>query len=267
MVSVRLLWNNEYMNSLTLPVKDVRTVSDTKRAFYAAHPRPINSIYRRVIEELMVEMHLLSVNVDFQYDPLYALGVVTVFDKFMQGYRPERDIDSIFQALCQSVGGDATHYRQQAEQLRSEASMMSPDAFVEQTTSLSVASGEGLMGQLRAIADREKFKYSRLFGVGLLTILEHMNPEVVKSNETLEKYLKPMADALKLPAEKLQKDLEVYRSNLDKFAQAQVVMADIMAAERKRKEQRQKDRAAMAEPADATPTPTDTTSDSSSQSE
>lgn len=252
------------MNSLTLPVKDVRTVSDTKRAFYAAHSRPINSIYRRVIEELMVEMHLLSVNVDFQYDSLYALGVVTVFDKFMQGYRPERDVESIFRALCQAVGADAAHYRQQAEQLLAEASTLAPDAFLNQVAHLSEASGEGLMGQLRAIADRPKFKYSRLFGVGVLTVLEHMNPEVVKNDELLATYLTPVAEALHLPADKLQKDLEVYRSNLDKFAQAQAVMADIMAAERKRKEQRQQEKEAAATPADTTPAPADTPSETSS---
>jgi len=41
-------------------VNNVRTVSDTKRAFYTLHTRPINTIYRRVVEELIVEMHLLS---------------------------------------------------------------------------------------------------------------------------------------------------------------------------------------------------------------
>ncbi|HAX86545.1 MAG TPA: photosystem II biogenesis protein Psp29, partial [Cyanobacteria bacterium UBA11370] len=66
-------------------MNNVRTVSDTKRDFYNCHTRPINSIYRRVVEELMVEMHLLSVNVDFRYDPIYALGVVTSFNRFMQG--------------------------------------------------------------------------------------------------------------------------------------------------------------------------------------
>ncbi|MFM8003381.1 MAG: photosystem II biogenesis protein Psp29, partial [Dolichospermum sp.] len=49
-------------------VNNVRTVSDTKKTFYTLHTRPINTIYRRVVEELMVEMHLLSVNVDFSYD-------------------------------------------------------------------------------------------------------------------------------------------------------------------------------------------------------
>ncbi len=73
-------------------VSTVRTVSDTKRAFYTLHTRPINSIYRRVVEEMMVEMHLLSVNADFRYDPIYALGVVTTFDRFMLGYRPDTDL-------------------------------------------------------------------------------------------------------------------------------------------------------------------------------
>ena len=63
-------------------MSNVRTVSDTKRSFYALHTRPISSIYRRVVEELMVEMHLLSVNVDFSYDSIYALGVVTTFDRY-----------------------------------------------------------------------------------------------------------------------------------------------------------------------------------------
>ena len=72
-------------------MNNVRTVSDAKRAFYTLHTRPINSIYRRVVEELMVEMHLLFVNTDFSYDAIYALGVVTAFDRFMQGYRPEHD--------------------------------------------------------------------------------------------------------------------------------------------------------------------------------
>jgi photosystem II biogenesis protein Psp29 len=80
-------------------VDKIRTVSDSKRDFYTRHTRPINSVYRCVVEELLVEMHLLSVNVDFHYDPIYALGVVTSFEKFMEGYRPGR-INRIFLMLC-----------------------------------------------------------------------------------------------------------------------------------------------------------------------
>ena len=82
-------------------MNNVRTVSDTKRAFYGQHTRPINAIYRRVVEELMVEMHLLLVNADFNYDSIYALGVVNTFDRFMKGYEPESDRTSIYTAIIQ----------------------------------------------------------------------------------------------------------------------------------------------------------------------
>ena len=45
-------------------VTNLKTVSDTKRSFYTHYNKPINSVYRRVVEELLVEMHLLSVNAD-----------------------------------------------------------------------------------------------------------------------------------------------------------------------------------------------------------
>ena len=99
---------------------NLSTVSDTKRNFYSTHTRPINSIYRRVVEELMVEMHLLSTNVDFAYNPIYALGVVSSFDRFMTSYRPETDKQSIFVALCQSMGGNAEQYRSEERRVGKE---------------------------------------------------------------------------------------------------------------------------------------------------
>ena len=50
----------------------------------------------------MVEIHLLRVNQDFRYDPIFALGVVNTFDRFMEGYEPATDRDSIFNALCRA---------------------------------------------------------------------------------------------------------------------------------------------------------------------
>jgi len=226
-------------------VNDVRTVSDTKRAFYTSHTRPINSIYRRVVEELMVEMHLLSVNADFRYNPIYALGVVTTFDRFMQGYRPDADKASIFNALCQAMGGNPDQYRQQAEQLRSEASSLSVESFQENLKHLDTAYGDGLMAQLRGVADNPNFKYSRLFGVGLYALLEQMNPAIAKDNQQRDAFLESVSQSLKLPTEKIQRDLEIYRSNLDKFAQAQAALEDILKADHKKKEERAKQKDAV----------------------
>ncbi len=188
----------------------------------------------------MVEMHLLSVNADFHYDPIYGLGVVTAFDRFMQGYRPEADKESIFNALCQALQDDAQKYRQNAEQLRSEVTALTADSFLSQAKQLDGASSGLLFDTLRSVTSQEKFKYSRLFAIGLYTILELLDPSLVKDESRRNQALKTLSDALKFSDDKVQKDLELYRGNLDKIAQAQIVMEDILKADRKKKEDRAK---------------------------
>jgi photosystem II biogenesis protein Psp29 len=220
-------------------VNNVRTVSDTKRTFYNRHTRPINTIYRRVVEELMVEMHLLSVNADFSYNPIYALGVVTTFDRFMQGYLPEQDKESIFNALCQAIEEDPQRYRQDAHRLQALAqSSASKDliGWLSQTTHLD--RDADLAEQLIAIAKNANFKYSRLFAIGLFSLLELSDPELVKDEKQRIEALRTVASGLHLSDDKLTKDLDLYRSNLDKMAQALIVMADMLAADRKKREQR-----------------------------
>lgn len=229
-------------------MSDVRTVSDTKRAFYASHTRPINSIYRRVVEELMVETHLLSVNVDFRYDPIYALGVVTTFDRFMQGYRPDQDKPSIFNALCQAVGGDPHTYRQEAEQLQADAAQTSIDQVLTTLKDPTSESTSTLIEKLRSVVENSNFKYSRLFAIGLYTLLEQMDAEALKDETQRNQVLEQVCEALKLSTDKVQKDLELYRGNLEKMVQAQAVMEDILQAGRKKKEDRAKEKEAIATP-------------------
>ena len=230
-------------------MSNLRTVSDTKRDFYHLHTRPVNSIYRRVVEELIVEMHLLSVNVDFHYDPIYAFGVVTSFNRFMAGYRPERDKEPIFDALCKAVGNGPEQYKQDAERLKTLAERLTGKELVSWFSSPTPVEGVGdLHSTVTAIADNPKFKYSRLFAIGLYTLLEQADSELVKDEKQRNDALKEIGNALHLPEEKLQKDLELYRSNLEKMAQVQLVMEDAIKAERKKREQRAQDNNKAATP-------------------
>ncbi len=219
-------------------MNNVRTVSETKRTFYSLHTRPINTIYRRVVEELMVEMHLLGVNTDFKYNSIYALGVVTAFDRFMQGYKPEEDFESIYNALIKSVEEDPQKYKQDAKKLEDLAKSLAAKDLVSNISQLRLGNNSDLQGLLEDIANNPKFKYSRLFAIGLYTLLENSDPEMVKDEKLRNEALKTIANSLHLSEDKLSKDLDLYRSNLDKMAQAAVVMADMIAAERKRREQR-----------------------------
>jgi photosystem II biogenesis protein Psp29 len=246
-------------------VNTVRTVSDTKRAFYTLHTRPIASVYRRVVEELMVEIHLLRVNENFCYDPIFALGVVGTFDRFMDGYEPTADRDSIFSALCRSEEIDPAQFRAQAQiaeavgtQHQSAESLL---AWIKQAVETN---GGDMAGALHTIAHNAKFKYSRLFAIGLYNLIEAADPTLVTDEAKLNAYIEQIAEPLNLSASKIQKDLELYRSNLDKLQQARKAMAEFIEGERRRQQQRaeaQQQAAVVAESTD--PQEPDSTASSS----
>ncbi|NEQ43577.1 MAG: photosystem II biogenesis protein Psp29 [Leptolyngbya sp. SIOISBB] len=219
-------------------MSNVRTVSDTKRTFYENFDRPVTSVYRRVVEELMVEMHLLSVSGDFVYDAIYALGIVTTFDTFMEGYRPENDVEPIFSALCHSIKSTPEQYRDDAQQALSTVDGMSLEALKALLGNLTEANAEGLAGILKGVAARDRFKYSRAFGIGFYTLTDNVDPELAKDKEQLMAFMKESAEALGISFDKLQKDIELYRSNLDKMVQAKALMAEVLEAERKKREER-----------------------------
>lgn len=225
-------------------VDKVRTLSDTKRKFYTIHTRPINSIYRRVVEELMVEMHLLSVNIDFRYDPIYALGVVTSFDRFMEGYQPEKDKESIFQAICLSVEDEPDKYRQDAATLKTLVDKVSGQDLISWLSSPIPVDGIGdTYKQIQEIAQNSQFKYSRLFAIGLYTLLEKGNSELFTEQKQRDEFLTKVGEALNLPAEKMLKDLELYRGNLEKMTQVQAAIEDALKADRKQRERRSQEKA------------------------
>ncbi|PZU95134.1 MAG: photosystem II biogenesis protein Psp29 [Pseudanabaena sp.] len=224
----------------------VRTVSDTKKDFYLAFPKPVNQVYRRVIDELLVEIHLLKVNQSFVYDPIFALGVVTTFDRFTVGYKPETDRFAVFHALCSALQFDPDRIRQDATTL-SDLAMRSPNEVKTLLTTLEATTDlEPLTEQLKTISSKESFKYSRLFGVGLYALLEISDAEAIADNTKREELIKSVGDILKFGNDRLSKDIDLYRSNLDKIEQARQMIADMVEAERKKRSQ--KEAAAVQEP-------------------
>jgi photosystem II biogenesis protein Psp29 len=235
-------------------VSNLSTVSDAKRKFNAQHNRPINSIFRRVVEELLVEMHLLSVNSGFVYDPIYALGIVSSYDKFMANYNPEVDKASIFNALCDSTGGTADQYRQDAAAISSAGAELQNDTALEKIGELAGGQGGDLLAHtLQAIARSQNFKYSRLFGIGLFNLLEEPIADRLKEEASRTEVVTKLAESLHLPADKLGKDLDAYRSNLAKLVQMQAAMADVLEADRKKREKREQEKEAAANTPPATP--------------
>ena len=214
------------------------TVCDTKRAFYSRQTRPVNSVFRRVVEELLVEMHLLRVNEDFRYDAIYALGIVSSYDNFMEGYEPASDRENIFNALAAAEEYDPQKLRADAQNLRNTVEPKSYDSLMEWVKSAAATGMGEFEGQIKAAADNPKFKYSRLFGIGLFTMLQVADAEAAKDEEKVKTYLTSSSEILGTSTDKLIKDIEFYRSNLEKVQLARETLAEIIEADKKREAQR-----------------------------
>lgn len=186
----------------------------------------------------MVEMHLLSVNQHFKYNALYALGVVTTYQRFMTGYLPASDIPTIFAAIVQAIGSQPEQFEQDATALQQSASGLSLEALKERFASAKSGGDDIFATTLHAIATNDRYKYSRLVAVGLYTLVEAIDAKVLDDKEQRIELMTALSDSLGLSGDKVEKDLELYRGNLDKLAQAQEVMKDIVAADRKKREER-----------------------------
>lgn len=213
------------------------TVADSKRAFHQAFPHVINPLYRRMVDELLVELHLLSRQVGFQSDPLFACGLVQVFDSFARGYRPEQQRDQLFAALCGASGFSD----QELRALQATAVEEIGQHSVEEVKQWIEAQGNGAPRPIAQALEgirRPDFHYSRLMAVGLLSLLEQAQGADGMDPSTLRTYAHDLGAAMGLLQERVDKDLSLYASNLEKMAQAVELMEETVAAERRKRERR-----------------------------
>ncbi len=226
------------------------TVSDSKRAFHRAFPHVIAPIHRRMVDELLVELHLLSRQRGFQSDSLFACGLIQVFDSFSRGYRPDEHRQSLLAALCSASGFDADQLRQQ----RDAAMAAMGHHSVDEVTEWIAAQGQGApepVASALANVRRPDFHYSRLVAVGLLSLLEKAQGSDTKDAAALRQSAHELGEAMGLLRDRLDKDLSIYASNLEKLAQAVELMEETVAAERRKRERKQAGLTAAAAEAEA----------------
>ncbi|KAI4322612.1 hypothetical protein L6164_022289 [Bauhinia variegata] len=205
-------------------------VSETKANFLKAYKRPIPSIYNNVLQELLVQHHLMRYKRSHRYDPIFGLGFVTVYDQLMEGYPSDEDREVIFQAYIKALEEDPNQYRVDAQKLEEWARAQNPTSLVE----FSSREGE-IEGILKDIAERAggkgDFSYSRFFAVGLFRLLE-------LANATEPSVLEKLCAALNINKRSVDRDLDVYRNLLSKLVQAKELLKEYVDREKKKREER-----------------------------
>jgi len=201
-----------------------QTIADSKRAFHQAFPHVIAPLHRRIADELLVELHLLSHQDSFKAGHLFSVGLVTVFTRFTQGYRPPEHRDDLMAAICSSNGFDAAELMSAAETSLAAA---------------SVHSGDDFNTWIKEFRLPEQSHYSRLMAVGLLALLEAAHGEL-KGEEAAElrKRAVEISKEIGMPEERVEKDLGIFASSSERMQQAVELMEETLASERRKKEKR-----------------------------
>ena len=201
-----------------------QTIADSKRAFHQAFPHVIAPLHRRIADELLVELHLLSHQDSFQAGQLFSVGLVTVFTRFTKGYRPEEHRDDLLAAICSSNGFDVAQIKSEAEGSLAEAAGQTGDQFNSWIKKLQLP---------------EQSHYSRLMAVGLLAMMEAAHGELKGEDAAeLRKKAVEISEQIGMPEARVEKDLGIFAASSERMEQAVELMEETLAAERRKKEKR-----------------------------
>ncbi|XP_021776459.1 carboxyl-terminal-processing peptidase 2, chloroplastic-like isoform X2 [Chenopodium quinoa] len=160
--------------SSTSAITETPTISETKLNFLKAYKRPIPSIYNNVLQELFVQQHLMRYKRTYRYDPVFALGFVTIYDQLMEEYPSDEDRSAIFEAYIRALNEDPEQYRKDAQKLEEWARTQTWTSLV----GFSSREGEieDILKEITARAGGNGgFSYSRFFAAGLFRLLELAN--------------------------------------------------------------------------------------------
>lgn len=211
------------------------TVADSKRAFHTAFPHVIAPLYRRLVDELLVELHLLSHQQGYQSDGLFAVGLTQVFDSFSKGYKPDQQREPLFTALCSATGFDAGQLRSRAAEAVAQVGRHNLEEVKGWLSNQGAGAPAPISGLLQGV-QRPDFHYSRLVAVGLLSLLQRAQGAEALEPQALRSAAHDIGDAMGLIKDRVDKDLSLYASNIEKMSQAVELMEETVAAERRRRE-------------------------------
>ena len=199
-------------NYLGLALSVRATISDSKSDFHKEFPYVIPSIYRKLADELLVELHLLSHQKEFNKDSIFAIGLKEIFSKFTSGYKPSEHISKLFDAICNCNGFNPLEINSAAEQLLSKAK----SAKKEDTNEL--------LSRIKTENNLDGY-YSRINAIGIYKLVKEMQScENVKEEDT-NKEINRITELLGYQYSRVEKDISMYKSNIDKMKQALEIIA------------------------------------------
>ena len=199
-------------------LKEQLTVSDSKKLFHEQFPYVIPGLYKRIIDEMLVELNLLNHQNEFTQDYLFCVGLTETFKELTKGYKPEKHLDLLFKSLCTSSNFVAKEIK--------EISLQSLEEFKDKSL-------EDISRLLKEKSNGRLYP-SRVLNLGIYILLSSSNDFKGKNETEMNKIISDIFNNLNLSFSKAEKDIGIYKSSISKMQQAKELIEELRIKDKKK---------------------------------
>ena len=201
-------------------LKEKLTVSDSKKLFHEQFPFVIPGLYKRIVDEMLVELNLLNHQNEFKQDYLFCVGLTETFKELTRGYKPEKHLDLLFESLCSSTNFTAKEIKEISEESQKE--------FKDK-------SSKDILKLLKEKSNSELYP-SRVLNLGIYKLISNSQDLKGKKESEMNKIISEIFDQLKLSANKAEKDIGIYKSSISKMEQTRELIEELRTKDKKKEE-------------------------------
>jgi len=199
-------------------LKEKLTVSDSKKLFNEKFPYVIPGLYKRIVDEMLVELNLLNHQNEFKQDYLFCIGLTETFKELTKGYKPEKHLDLLFESLCISTNFEAKEIK--------EISKISQKEFSDK-------SSKDILKLLKEKSNSKLYP-SRILNLGIYILISN-SKDFKENNETeISKIISDIFEKLNLSPNKAEKDIGIYKSSISKMEQAKELIEELRIKDKKK---------------------------------
>ncbi len=199
-------------------LKEKLTVSDSKKLFHEQFPYVIPGLYKRIVDEMLVELNLLNHQNEFKQDYLFCIGLTETFKELMKGYQPEKHLDLLFESLCSSSNFEAKEIKniskESQEEFRNKSIKDVINLFIEKSNT--------------------KLYPSRILNLGIYILISNSQDIKIKNESETNKIISDIVEKLNLSPNKAEKDIGIYKSTISKMEQAKELIEELRIKDKKK---------------------------------
>ena len=199
-------------------LKEKLTVSDSKKLFHEKFPYVIPGLYKKIVDELIVELNLLNHQNEFLQEFLFCIGLTETFGELTKGYKPENHLDLLFESICSSTNFEAKEIK--------EISQKSQLDFRDKSSKETL--------KLLKEKSSPKLYSSRLLNLGIYILISNSQDFKGENKSEIDKMITEIFEKLNLSINKAEKDIGIYKSAITKMEQAKELIEELKIKSKKK---------------------------------